>query len=136
MRVALIIAALCSLAGVAHATPASEPHRAYLTLIIDDLGQNLPGSPCAGPARPGDHGDHARHAPRRRIRPRSAQGRQDRDPHMPMDPATGPFAWHPELPIEELGKRLDAAFKAVPYTAGINNHMGSRMTASPKPWPG
>ena len=22
--------------------------------------------------------------------------------HMPMDPATGPFAWHPELPIEEL----------------------------------
>lgn len=50
---------------------------------------------------------------------------------MPMDPATGPFAWHPELPIEELGKRLDAAFKAVPYTAGINNHMGSRMTAEP-----
>jgi polysaccharide deacetylase 2 family uncharacterized protein YibQ len=42
MRVALIIAALCSLAGVAHATPASEPHKAYLTLIIDDLGQNLP----------------------------------------------------------------------------------------------
>ena len=51
--------------------------------------------------------------------------------HMPMDPATGPFAWHPELPIEELGKRLDAAFNAVPYTAGINNHMGSRMTAQP-----
>jgi polysaccharide deacetylase 2 family uncharacterized protein YibQ len=49
-----------------------------------------------------------------------------------MDPATGPFAWHPELPIEELGRRLDAAFKAVPYTAGINNHMGSRMTAQPE----
>ncbi len=53
MRVALIIAALCSLAGVVHATPASEPHKAYLTLIIDDLGQNLPGIavcwPC--PAR-------------------------------------------------------------------------------------
>lgn len=51
--------------------------------------------------------------------------------HMPMDPATGPFAWHPELPVEELGKRLDAAFNAVPYTAGLNNHMGSRMTAQP-----
>lgn len=50
---------------------------------------------------------------------------------MPMDPATGPFAWHPELPVEELGKRLDAAFNAVPYTAGLNNHMGSRMTAQP-----
>ena len=42
MRFALIIAVLCSLAGVAHATPAGEPHKAYLTLIIDDLGQNLP----------------------------------------------------------------------------------------------
>ena len=51
--------------------------------------------------------------------------------HMPMAPATGPFAWHPELPIEELEKRLNAAFKVVPYTAGINNHMGSRMTAQP-----
>ncbi len=34
--------------------------------------------------------------------------------HMPMDPATGPYAWHPELPLEELQKRLDAAFKMVP----------------------
>ena len=42
MRFALIIAVLCSLAGVAHAAPASESHKAYLTLIIDDLGQNLP----------------------------------------------------------------------------------------------
>jgi len=42
MRFALIIALLCSLAGVAHATPDGEPHKAYLTLIIDDLGQNLP----------------------------------------------------------------------------------------------
>jgi polysaccharide deacetylase 2 family uncharacterized protein YibQ len=51
--------------------------------------------------------------------------------HMPMDPATGPYAWHPELPIEELQKRLNAAFEKVPFTAGINNHMGSRMTAQP-----
>jgi polysaccharide deacetylase 2 family uncharacterized protein YibQ len=33
--------------------------------------------------------------------------------------------------VEELQKRLNAAFKMVPYTAGINNHMGSRMTAQP-----
>ena len=52
--------------------------------------------------------------------------------HMPMDPATGPFAWHPDLPIAELAKRLDAAFKAVPYTSGINNHEGSLMTAQPE----
>ncbi len=50
MRFALILAALCSLVGVAQAL-AGEPHKAYLTLIIDDLGQKTcPGSPRAGPA--------------------------------------------------------------------------------------
>lgn len=42
MRFALIIALLCCMAGVAQANPANQPHKAYLTLIIDDLGQNLP----------------------------------------------------------------------------------------------
>lgn len=51
--------------------------------------------------------------------------------HMPMDPATGPYAWHPELPLAELESRLNAALLKVPYAAGINNHMGSRMTAEP-----
>src|SRR5450830_856719 len=130
MRVALIIAALCSLAGVAQATPAGEPHKAYLTLIIDDLGQNLPRDrrvlALPGPVTTAIMPDT----------PHAAEFAREAHKagkvvilHMPMDPATGPFAWHPELPIEELGKRLDAAFKAVPYTAGINNHMGSRTSA-------
>jgi uncharacterized protein len=38
----------------------------------------------------------------------------------------------PTCPVDELEKRLNAAFKAVPYTSGINNHMGSRMTSQPK----
>ncbi|NWD90519.1 divergent polysaccharide deacetylase family protein, partial [Pseudomonas sp. K5002] len=45
MRRGLIIALLCCLAGVAQGNPASAApaeHKAYLTLIIDDLGQNLP----------------------------------------------------------------------------------------------
>ncbi|MNI61536.1 Divergent polysaccharide deacetylase [compost metagenome] len=49
--------------------------------------------------------------------------------HMPMDPATGPYAWHPDIALPELARRLDAALAKVPYAAGINNHMGSRMTA-------
>lgn len=130
MRFALIIAVLCSLAGVAQAAPASESHKAYLTLIIDDLGQNLPRDrrvlALPGPVTTAIMPDT----------PHAAEFAREAHKagkivilHMPMDPATGPFAWHPELPIEELGKRLDAAFNAVPYTAGINNHMGSRMTA-------
>ena len=133
MRCALIIALLCCLAGVAQGNPASTApaeHKAYLTLIIDDLGQNLPRDrrvlALPGPVTTAVMPDT----------PHAAEFAREAHKagkivilHMPMDPATGPFAWHPELPIEELGKRLDAAFKAVPYTAGINNHMGSRMTA-------
>lgn len=52
---------------------------------------------------------------------------------MPMDPATGPYAWHPGTPLPELAARLNAALTKVPYAAGINNHMGSRMTAQREP---
>ena len=105
MRFALIIAVLCSLAGVAHAAPASEPHKAYLTLIIDDLGQNLPRDrrvlALPGPVTTAIMPDT----------PHAAEFAREAHKagkivilHMPMDPATGPFAWHPELSLDELGK--------------------------------
>ena len=131
MRLRLLLGLLCCLAGVAHATPGqAPPHNAYLSLIIDDLGQNLPRDrrvlALPGPVTAAIMPDtpHAAEFAREAHRAGKIVIL-----HMPMDPATGPFAWHPELPVEELRKRLDAAFKAVPFTAGINNHMGSRMTA-------
>ena len=130
MRLRLIFGLLCCLAGFAQAEPASSsPHKAYLTLIIDDLGQNLPRDrrvlALPGPVTTAIMPDtpHATEFAREAHRAGKIVIL-----HMPMDPATGPFAWHPELPVEELEKRLNAAFQAVPYTAGINNHMGSRMT--------
>ncbi|AMB86557.1 hypothetical protein AWM79_15095 [Pseudomonas agarici] len=122
------------LIGVAHATPVDSPTapKAYLTLIIDDLGQNLPRDrrvlALPGPVTPAIMPDtpHAAEFARE-----AHQAGKIVMLHMPMDPATGPFAWHPELPLEELQKRLAAAFKAVPYTSGVNNHEGSRMTAEP-----
>ena len=123
---------LCLLAGVVNAAPAtpSSPHKAYLSLIIDDLGQNLPRDrqvlALPGPVTAAIMPDTPHAAEFAREAHRAGKLVML---HMPMDPATGPFAWHPDLPIEELGKRLDAAFAAVPYTSGINNHMGSRMTA-------
>ncbi|AHZ70212.1 hypothetical protein OU5_3133 [Pseudomonas mandelii JR-1] len=131
MRLRLLIGLLCCLAGVAHATPATAaPQKAYLTLIIDDLGQNLPRDrrvlALPGPVTAAIMPDtpHATEFAREAHRAGKIVIL-----HMPMDPATGPFAWHLDLPIDELEKRLSAAFKVVPYTAGINNHMGSRMTA-------
>jgi polysaccharide deacetylase 2 family uncharacterized protein YibQ len=133
MFLRLLIGLLYCLAGVAHAEPAgSTPRKAYLSLIIDDLGQNLPRDrrvlALPGPVTTAIMPDtpHATDFAREAHRAGKIVIL-----HMPMDPATGPFAWHPELPIEELEKRLNAAFKMVPYTSGINNHMGSRMTSQP-----
>jgi polysaccharide deacetylase 2 family uncharacterized protein YibQ len=93
--------------GCAHAEP---PPRAYLTLIIDDLGQNLPRDrrvlALPGPVTTAIMPDtpHATEFAREAHRAGKIVIL-----HMPMDPATGPYAWHPELPLEEL--RPDAAFK-------------------------
>jgi polysaccharide deacetylase 2 family uncharacterized protein YibQ len=133
MQLRFILGLLCCLAGVAHAAPvATAPQKAYLSLIIDDLGQNLPRDrrvlALPGPVTTAIMPDtpHATEFAREAHRAGKIVIL-----HMPMDPATGPFAWHPDLPVDELEKRLNAAFKVVPYTAGINNHMGSRMTAQP-----
>jgi len=130
MRYLLCLLA-CLLAGAAQAAPANK---AYMSIIIDDLGQSserdnrtlaLPG-PVTMAVMPDT--PHA-----------TAFARQAHKAgktvilHMPMDPATGPYAWHPEVALTELARRLDAALAKVPYAAGINNHMGSRMTAQRQP---
>lgn len=111
----------------------SAAKTAYLTLIIDDLGQNperdrralaLPGPVTLAIMPDTPHAtDFAREA---------HKAGKTVILHMPMDPATGPYAWRPDLPMEELEKRLTAAFLKVPYAAGMNNHEGSRMTAQPE----
>ncbi|QBF24741.1 divergent polysaccharide deacetylase family protein [Pseudomonas tructae] len=127
----LLLTLLYLMSGVALAAPA-QAGKAYLTLIIDDLGQS-PGRDARTLALPGPvtlaimpdtphASDFARQAHR---------AGKTVILHMPMDPATGPYAWHPGAPLPELAQRLDAALAKVPYAAGINNHMGSRMTAEP-----
>ncbi|UVL19737.1 divergent polysaccharide deacetylase family protein [Pseudomonas sp. B21-044] len=121
----------CLLAVVAHAAPAGK---AYMSIIIDDLGQSserdsrtlaLPGPVTMAIMPDTPHAtDFARQAHK--------AGRTV-ILHMPMDPAAGPYAWPPGIAIEELARRLDAALAKVPYAAGINNHMGSRMTAQREP---
>lgn len=126
----LLLALSCLLAGVVHAAPA----KAYMSIIIDDLGQSierdsrtlaLPGPVTLAIMPDTPHAtDFARQAHK--------AGRTV-ILHMPMDPATGPYAWHPGTPTEELARRLDAALAKVPFAAGVNNHMGSRMTAQREP---
>lgn len=135
MRILCLLLLAFSITGAAHAAPAetdAKPAKAYLSLIIDDLGQNperdsrtlaLPGPVTLAIMPDTPHAtEFARQA---------HHARKTVMLHMPMDPATGPYAWHPELPLPELESRLNAALLKVPYAAGINNHMGSRMTAEP-----
>ena len=126
---AFCLALLCLLAGVAHGAPAQQ-QRAYLSVIIDDLGQNpardsrtlaLPGPVTMAIMPDTPHATDFAHQAHKAGRTVIL--------HMPMDPATGPYAWHPGIALDELARRLDAALVKVPYAAGINNHMGSRMTA-------
>lgn len=126
----LLLSLFLLLAGTAQAAPA----KAYMSIIIDDLGQSterdnrtlaLPGPVTLAIMPDTPHAtDFARLA---------HKAGKTVILHMPMDPATGPYAWHPGIPIEELAKRLEGALAKVPFAAGINNHMGSRMTAQPEP---
>ena len=127
----LLCLLFCLLAGVAQAAPANK---AYMSIIIDDLGQSterdsrtlaLPGPVTMAIMPDTPHAsDFARQA---------HKAGKTVILHMPMDPATGPYAWHPGIAIEELARRLETALAKVPYAAGINNHMGSRMTAQREP---
>jgi len=127
----LLCLLFCLLAGAAQAAPANK---AYMSIIIDDLGQSserdnrtlaLPG-PVTMAVMPDT--PHATTFARQ-----AHKAGKTVILHMPMDPATGPYAWHPEVALTELARRLDAALAKVPYAAGINNHMGSRMTAQRQP---
>jgi len=127
----LLCLLFCLLAGVAQAAPAGK---AYMSIIIDDLGQSpdrdsrtlaLPGPVTMAIMPDTPHAsDFARQA---------HKAGKTVILHMPMDPATGPYAWQPGIAIDELARRLEAALAKVPYAAGINNHMGSRMTAQREP---
>ncbi|MEE1865694.1 MULTISPECIES: divergent polysaccharide deacetylase family protein [Pseudomonas] len=129
----LLCTLLYLLSSAAFAAPAHQG-KAYLSLIIDDLGQNsardsrtlaLPGPVTLAIMPDTPHAtDFARQA---------HKAGKTVILHMPMDPATGPYAWHPGTPLPELAQRLAAALDKVPYAAGINNHMGSRMTSQAEP---
>jgi polysaccharide deacetylase 2 family uncharacterized protein YibQ len=53
--------------------------------------------------------------------------------HMPMEPRgaqnPGPGALHDGMSAEEIRTRTQAALEAVPGAVGVNNHMGSEMSA-------
>jgi uncharacterized protein len=119
----------------ASALPAADPPRtAYIALIIDDLGNNratddrtvhLPG-PVACAVLP--HTAHASDIA-------DAAHRQNKEVllHLPMESLDahepGPGTLDSSMFEREFAKMLDYDLASVPHAVGINNHMGSRLTA-------
>ena len=123
--------ALCVALGLLFAGSAFPAQPVYLSLIIDDLGHDperdrrvlaLPG-PVALAILPD--------APHATVLAADAH-RAGRTVlvHMPMAPADGNFAWQPEQPPFVWLERLEAALRVIPQASGLNNHMGSLMTAN------
>lgn len=58
--------------------------------------------------------------------------------HMPMEPVKGKKSWlgpgaiTSDLSDEEVRKRVEEAIEQVPHAIGMNNHMGSKITADPR----
>lgn len=108
----LLCLLFCLLAGVAQAAPAGK---AYMSIIIDDLGQSpdrdsrtlaLPGPVTMAIMPDTPHAsDFARQA---------HKAGKTVILHMPMDPATGPYAWHPGIAIDELARRLRRPWRRCP----------------------
>ncbi len=58
--------------------------------------------------------------------------------HLPMEPVRGKKSWlgpgaiTADLSNDEVRRRVHAAIDDVPYAIGMNNHMGSKITADPR----
>lgn len=133
-RATLGTAFILTLLSAASLPAADAPRVAYIALIIDDLGNNpandsraarLPG-PVACAVLP--HTAHGVH-----IANTAFELNKEVLLHLPMealnDHEPGPGTLDTSMFEREFAKMLDYDLASVPHVVGINNHMGSRLTA-------
>lgn len=108
-----------------------------LVIIIDDVGNNGPLGDRAvnlpGPVTLAflPHTPHAA-----RLARKAADSNKGVMLHAPMANATGaalgPGALTEHMSAEELSQTIRDNINAIPFVQGVNNHMGSRLTADQK----
>jgi polysaccharide deacetylase 2 family uncharacterized protein YibQ len=125
-------------ASLAPAPPEAPPLKALprVALIIDDLGYDRPAAerlmelnaPLTFAILP--------HSPHQETIARAAHARGlEIILHLPMEPVEypeinpGPGTLLAAMPPDELLRVLEEDLRAVPHIRGVNNHMGSRLTA-------
>lgn len=124
-------AAVAALLWLAAAGAGAQP---LVAVVMDDLGARpahdrramaLPGATCA-------FLPEAAHTPE--LAPEARRRGCELMLHLPMDAASGrqpgPGGLHAGMDDAALGRALRAALAAVPGARGVNNHMGSALTAS------
>lgn len=117
--------------------PSAEEHPTNkVAIVIDDFGNNMKGT------------EEILHLPVSltvAVMPFLTTTKQDAEMahrlghevilHLPMEPIKGKRSWlgpgaiTSNLTNEEIYKRVNDAIDSVPYAVGINNHMGSKITA-------
>lgn len=139
---AMLAAIVCPASYADHggeATTWGEPHhypQAAISIIIDDLGNlvdrdtraiNLPGKVTYAFL---PHTPHAKE-----LAELAHQHNKEVMLHLPMESIThdalGPGGLTLEMDRNQLTAQLQSDLRAVPYVAGINNHMGSLLTQHP-----
>ncbi len=129
MRRRLLALLLAGLAAQVQA--ATTP---LISIVVDDLGDNwadgrqaieLPGAVACSFLPESPH--------TRRLAELAHAANKEILVHLPLEPAAGtahPLALSAQTPPNGRGDQLDRLLDAVPHAQGVNNHQGSRATAS------
>lgn len=135
---ALTVLLVCASSGWAHADGSPAPHK-KLAIVIDDLGNDMSGTKemMEMPVKL-----TVAVMPFMRTTERDARMAHERGfdvlVHMPMEPNQGKPEWlgpgaiTSSMSDAEIRQRVEQAIDNVPYAVGINNHMGSKITADPR----
>jgi len=119
--------------------PRPSPPPARLAIVIDDVGYDMRplrdildiDAPVSLAVIP-----HQRHS--RRAAELAHERGLEVLVHLPMEPVAyprrdpGEGAVLSRMDAEEMRRTVNEALQAVPHARGLNNHMGSRLTASPE----
>ncbi len=124
-----------SLAPVPPETPPLKP-LPRVALIIDDLGYDRPAAERLMELNAPFTFAILPHSPHQETIARAAHARGlELILHLPMEPVEypevnpGPGTLLAAMPPDELLRVLEGNLRAVPHIRGVNNHMGSRLTA-------
>lgn len=119
--------------GSVYKTPKSR--KPLVAIIIDDMGYNFPldeafinlPAPISFAFLP--------YAPfTKKLAEQASRAGKEVLVHMPMEPNSdkidpGPGAIYSSMDLRTIRNRLNDAIESVPYVSGLNNHMGSKLTA-------